>query len=73
MPRQHGGTSQIEVTRRFLGLGYLVDPLVLVLHKFLESVAIILVLLLRLGVHEARRLVQRDDVDLPQSLRPQYR
>ena len=58
---------------RFLGLGYLVDPLVLVLHKFLESVAIILVLLLRLGVHEARRLVQRDDVDLPQSLRPQYR
>ena len=43
----------------------------LVLHEFLESVAILLVLLLSFGVHKARRLVQGNDVDFLQASRSQ--
>ena len=45
----------------------------MVLHKFLEPVAVILVLFLGLGVHKPRRLVHGNNVDLLQPFRTQYR
>ena len=41
----------------------------MVLHKFLEPVAKVLVLLQSFGVHHARRVVQRLDIDLLQPFR----